>query len=134
MDGKKLMKTFSTYLFDRISKSDLDQVEKYADRLFAAVGIDVEFTRHFHDRVNDERNKKPINSAELVRLFRLTYKKYGKKIAQMNADAEAVITDMETDVNMPFVINLDKGGMLDLVAKTVMRKKDFKTSSQKLRV
>ena len=128
------MKTFSTYIFERISKSDLDQVEKYADRLFAAVGIDVEFTRHFHDRVNDERNKKPINSAELVRLFRLTYKKYGKKIAQLNPDAEAVITDMETDVNMPFVINLDKGGMLDLVAKTVMRKKDFKTSSQKLRV
>ena len=134
MDGKKLMRSFSTYIFERISKSDLDQVEKYADRLFAAVGIDVEFTRHFHDRVNDERNKKPINSAELVRLFRLTYKKYGKKIAQMNPDAEAVITDMETDVNMPFVINLDKGGMLDLVAKTVMRKKDFKTSSQKLRV
>ena len=128
------MKTFSTYIFERISKSDLDQVEKYADRLFAAVGIDVEFTRHFHDRVNDKRNKKPINSAELIRLFRLTYKKYGKKIAQMNPDAEAVITDMETDVNMPFVINLDKGGMLDLVAKTVMRKKDFKTSSQKLRV
>ena len=128
------MKTFSTYIFERISKSDLDQIEKYADRLFAAVGIDVEFTRHFHDRVNDERNKKPINQAELVRLFRLTYKKYGKKIAQMNPDAEAVITDMETDVNMPFVINLDKSGMLDLVAKTVMRKKDFKTSSQKLRV
>ena len=128
------MRSFSTYIFERISKSDLDQVEKYADRLFAAVGIDVEFTRHFHDRVNDERNKKPINQAELVRLFRLTYKKYGKKIAQMNPDAEAVITDMETDVNMPFVINLDKGGMLDLVAKTVMRKKDFKTSSQKLRV
>jgi len=128
------MKTFSTYIFERISKSDLDQVEKYADRLFASLGIDVEFTRHFHDRVNDERNKKPINQAELVRLFRLTYKKYGKKIAQMNPDAEAVITDMETDVNMPFVINLDKSGMLDLVAKTVMRKKDFKTSSQKLRV
>ena len=127
------MKTFKQFTED-ISKSDLDQVEKYADKLFAAVGIDVEFTRHFHDRVNDERNKKPINSAELIRLFRLTYKKYGKKIAQMNPDAEAVITDMETDVNMPFVINLDKGGMLDLVAKTVMRKKDFKTSSQKLRV
>ena len=128
------MKTFSQYISERVSKSDLDQIEKYADKLFAAVGIDVEFTRHFHDRVNDERNKKPINQAELVRLFRLTYKKYGKKIAQMNPDAEAVITDMETDVNMPFVINLDKGGMLDLVAKTVMRKKDFKTSSQKLSV
>ncbi len=121
-------------LTERVSKSDLDQIEKYADRLFAAVKIDVEFTKHFLDRVNDERNKKPINTAELIRLFRLTYKKYGKKIAKMNPDAEAVITDMETDVNMPFVLNLDKDGMLDLVAKTVMRKKDFKTQNQKLRV
>ena len=121
-------------LTERVSKSDLDQIEKYADRLFAAVKIDVEFTKHFLDRVNDERNKKPINTAELIRLFRLTYKKYGKKIAKMNPDAEAVISDMETDVNMPFVLNLDKDGMLDLVAKTVMRKKDFKTRNQKLRV
>ena len=128
------MKTFSTYIFERISKSDLDQIEKYADKLFASLGIDVEFTRHFLDRVNDERNKKPINQAELVRLFRLTYKKHGKKIASMNPDAQAVIHDMETDVNMPFVLNLDKDGMIDLVAKTVMRKKDFKTSNQKLRV
>ena len=127
------MKTFKQFTED-ISKSDLNQIEKYADRLFAAVGIDVEFTRHFLDRVNDSRNKKPINQAELIRLFRLTYKKYGKKIAKMNPDAEAVITDMETDVNMPFVLNLDKNGMLDLVAKTVMRKKDFKTKDQKLRV
>ena len=51
----------------------------------------------------------------------------------MNPDAQAVIHDMETDVNMPFVLNLE-GNMLDLVAKTVMRKKDFKTSNQKLRV
>lgn len=122
------------YLPEEITKSDLNQIEKYADKLFAAVGIDVEFTRHFLDRVNDERNKKPINSAELIRLFRLTYKKYGKKIAKMNPDAEAVITDMETDVNMPFVLNLDRNKMLDLVAKTVMRKKDFKTKDQKLRV
>ena len=127
------MKTFSQYIFERVSKTDLDQIEKYADKLFAAVGIDVEFTRHFLDRVNDERNKKPINQAELVRLFRLTYKKHGKKIGSMNPNAQAVIHDMETDVNMPFVLNL-KSGMLDLVAKTVMRKKDFKTSNQKLRV
>jgi len=128
------MKRFKEFISEEITKNDLNQIEKYADKLFAAVGIDVEFTRHFLDRVNDERNKKPINSAELIRLFRLTFKKYGKKIAKMNPDAEAVIHDMETDVNMPFVLNLDKNGMLDLVAKTVMRKKDFKTRNQKLEV
>ena len=124
----------STRIKEDVSKGELDQVEKYADKLFAAVGIDVEFTRHFLDRVNDERNKKPINTAELVRLFRLTYKKYGKKIPKMGPDAQAVIHDMETDINMPFVLNIDRSGMLDLVAKTVMRKKDFKTSNPKLNV
>ncbi|SVB96177.1 uncharacterized protein METZ01_LOCUS249031 [marine metagenome] len=121
-------------LLEFVSKQDLDQVEKYADRLFAAVGIDVEFTRHFLDRVNDTRNKKPISTAELVRLFRLSYKKYGKKIPKMGPKAQAVIHDMETDINMPFVLNIDRSGMLDLVAKTVMRKKNFKTSNPKLEV
>ena len=114
-----------------IKKSDLDQVEKYADRIFASLGIDVEFTRHFLDRVNDKRNVKQITPAELTRLFKQSYKKYGKKIAQLGPDAEAVINDMKTDINMPFVLNL-KGGELELIAKTVMRKKDFKTSGPKM--
>ena len=38
---------------------------------------------------------------------------------------------MQTDVNMPFALNL-KGGELELVAKTIMRKKDFKTTNPKL--
>ena len=114
-----------------IKKSDLDQLEKFADRLFAAVGIDVEFTRHFLDRVNDRRNQIQITPAELTRLFKQSFKKYGKVISKLGPDAEGVITDMRTDINMPFVIDL-KGGQLELVAKTVMRKKNFKTSNQKL--
>ena len=114
-----------------IKKSDLDQVEKYADRIFASLGIDVEFTRHFLDRVNDKRNVKQITPAELTRLFKQSFKKYGKKIAKLGPDAEAVINDMKTDINMPFVLNL-KGGELELVAKTVMRKKNFQTSGPKM--
>lgn len=116
-----------------ITKSDLDAVEKYADKIFAKVGIDVEFTRHFLDRVNDERNKKQITSAELTRLFKQTYAKHGKKIPSMGPDAEAVIKDMRTDINMPFVLNF-KNGELELVAKTIMRKKNFKTPNPELAV
>ena len=111
-----------------ITKSDLDQIERYADKLFAALGIDVEFTKHFMDRVNDARNMKQITSSELVRLFKQSYKKYGKKIAKMSDDANAVINDMKTDINMPFVLN-HKKGEIELVAKTVMRKKNFTTSA-----
>jgi len=120
---------------EEITVADLKGVEKYADKLFAKVGIDVEFTRHFLDRVNDARNKKQITTAELIRLFKQSYAKYGKKIAQLGPDAQAVITDMQTDVNMPFVLKWDnKSQELDLVAKTVMRKKGFATSNQKLEV
>jgi hypothetical protein len=126
--GRKVMslKTFTEE--KQITKSDLDQIEKYADKLFAKVGIDVNFTRHFLDRVNDERNKKQITTAELTRLFKQSYAKHGKKISNMNPDAEAVLKDMKTDVNMPFVLKYDpKNQEIDLVAKTVMRKKGFKT-------
>ena len=111
-----------------ITKSDLDQVERYADKLFGALKIDVEFTKHFMDRVNDARNVKQITTSELVRLFKQSYKKYGKKIAKMSDDANAVIHDMKTDINMPFVLNYKKGE-IELVAKTVMRKKNFTTSA-----
>lgn len=120
------------FITEDITKSDLDQVEKYADRLFAAVGIDVEFTRHFHDRVNDKRNMKPITTAELIGIFKRTYKRHGKRIPMLGPEAEAVIKDMKTDINMPFVINIDRNGMLELVAKTIMRKRNFKTTSMEL--
>lgn len=115
----------------QLTRRDLDAVEKYADRLYAASGIDVEFTRHFLDRVNDARNKKQITMAELIRMFKQSYKKYGKKIAALGPDAEAVLNDMQTDINMPFVLKWD-GKELDLVAKTVMRKSNFATSNPKL--
>ena len=129
------MKSFDNYIYEEVTQRDLDNVEKYADKLFAKVGLDIEFTRHFKDRVNDERNKKPINTAELTRLFKQTYKKHGKKIPKMGDDAQAVITDMQTDINMPFVLAYDdRRKEIDLVAKTIMRKKDFKTPNQKLTV
>ena len=112
----------------KITQSDLDQIEKYADRLFASLDIDVEFTRHFMDRVNDARNLKQITVAELIRLFKQSYRRYGKKIAKMPDDANAVINDMKTNINLPFVMSI-KDGKIELVAKTVMRKKNFTTSA-----
>ena len=47
-------------LHENITFSDLKRIEQYADRLFNAVGIDIAFTRHFLDRVNDARNQRDI--------------------------------------------------------------------------
>lgn len=123
------------YIVEEITQSDLKKIEQYADKLFQAVGIDVAFTRHFLDRVNDERNRKQITTTELEALFRKTFEKHGKRIPKLGPDAEAVIKDMQSDINMPFVLKWDRNSeQLDLVAKTVMRKKNFMTSNQKLTV
>ena len=120
---------------EAVSAVDLAQLEKFADKIFAKVGIDVEFTRHFMDRVNDPRNDKPITPAELTRLFKQEQKRWGKAIAQMGPGAEAVMKDLQTDINMPFALQWDSANNeLDLIAKTVMRKKDFKTPNQEFPV
>ena len=116
-----------------ISMSQLNQVEKHLDKIWAKVGIDVEFTRHFHDRVNDERNKKPISPAELIRIYREIYKKYGKPISKLSSGVEILLKDMSTDINVPVVLKWD-GKELDMIAKTVMRKKNFKSRTKKYAV
>ena len=114
-----------------VTAVDIQQLEAFADRIFANVGIDVEFTKHFKDRVNSERNAKPIVPAELTRLFKQERKRYGKPIAQMGPDSEAVMRDLQTDINIPFALVFDKdNNELDLIAKTVMRKKDFTTPNK----
>jgi len=114
-----------------VTAVDMKQLETFADRIFADVGIDVEFTKHFMDRVNSERNEKPIVPAELTRLFKQERKRYGKPIAQMGPDSEAVMRDLQTDINVPFALVLDKDNdELDLIAKTVMRKKNFDTPNR----
>jgi len=122
-------------LHEGITSTVLNALERYLDNLFASLGIDINFTKHFLQRVNDERNRRPITYAELNKMFRKVYKKYGKRIARMTDQAQAVITDMSSDINMPFVIKYDtRNQELDLVAKTVMRKKNFMTSNPRLRV
>tara|TARA_B100001057_G_C22859847_1_gene954050 strand:- start:870 stop:2792 length:1923 start_codon:yes stop_codon:yes gene_type:complete len=118
-----------------ITQGDINQLERFADKLFSKVGIDVEFTKHFLDRVNDERNKKQITMSELTRLFKQEFKRWGKPIAQMGPDAEAVMKDLSTNINMPFALNWDReNNELDLVAKSVMRKPNFKTSNKEFPV
>jgi hypothetical protein len=103
--------------------------------LFKVLNVDVSFTKHFLDRVNDSRNGKPITVDELQLLFKKTIQKYGKKIPALGPDAEAVLNDMQTQINLPFVLKWDRDSEeLDLVAKTVMRKKNFMTHNQKFTV
>lgn len=115
---------FKNFINEKLSRKDLDEVESLADKWFSKYDIDIEFTKHFLERVNDERNGKDITKAELIGLFKKTYKKYGKSFSKIDNDIEAVLNDLFSELNMPFVL---KAG--ELISKTIMRKKNFKTSN-----
>jgi len=118
-----------------ISQAELDSIESYLDKIFAAAGIDIEFTRHFLDRVNDVRNRKQIEPEELEDMFAKAYEDHGEAIPKLGPNAEAVLVDMESDINVPFVLKYDpRSKKLQLISKTVMRKSNFQTSNKKLTV
>ena len=116
-----------------VTQGELNALERVIDNVFGRIGIDVEFTRHFIDRANDDRNGEPITIQELGRLFAKEYKRWGKPIAQLGPDAEAVMKDLESDINIPFALRWN-GKELEMIAKTVMRKKNFKTSNKQFPV
>ena len=120
-------------ILEEVNQNQLDDVEKFADRLFAKIGIDISFTRHFVERMNDDRNGKDISAAELVRIFKKEYEKYGKTVKSLEDNMEAVFMDLSSDLNLPFVIKDRRDGK-ELVAKTIMRKSEFKTNDPTFKV
>ena len=110
-------------------------LDKAIDKMFQTLGIDIVFTRHFFDRVNDPRNEQQITLTELGRLFVKEYNKWGKQIAKLTPKSQALLKDFSSNINIPFVIRWDsESHELDLVAKTIMRKKNFKHSDREFAV
>ena len=108
-----------------ISPQQLSELETYIDRLFAIVGLDVEFTNHFKERMNDGRNRQPITIAELQRMFKKVHRQMhkGQDLVKLGPDTEAVLKDLASNINIPFVIKWDQ-----------QSKPDFKTSNDILTV
>ena len=114
-------------LEEKVSFSDLDSIETYADNKLDP--IDVEFTDHFFNRLNDPRNKKEISNAELIGFFKRLSKRKKELIDFLEKYKEIVASDSRTNINIPFVKQVDK-----IIAKTILRKKGFQTSNPKLAV
>lgn len=125
-------------ILEEIARQDLLNLEKELDRIYKAVGIDVEFSRHFAERANSSRNGKPITIHELKDLYLKVYGRYGaafrKAVVERKDDLEAVLNDINSKLNVPFVLSLDKNGDVDFTAKTIMRKDKFLTSNKVFRV
>ena len=128
------MRTFEQYINEKVSPAEFRSIELFADRLFSELGIDVEFTKHFKDRVNDRRNDPPISAGELAAFFQKAFRRKGAEIAKLGKNSEALLNDIVKELNLPFVYKWDgKNHEFDLVAKTIMRKANFKTKDKVMR-
>ena len=114
-------------LEEKVSSSELDSIETYADSKLDP--IDVEFTKHFFNRLNDPRNQEEISSEELISFFDRLSNNKKSFIDFLTAYKELVATDNRTNLNIPFVNQANKA-----IAKTVMRKRGFQTSNPKLSI
>jgi len=123
------MKKITKQRNEDFTQKDVSDLEKFADRILKKYDIDVEFTRHFVDRLNDPRNSPEIKVSELQRFFKKIQKNKGRNIRN-NPDVEAVLKDMSTNLNLPVVIKTKGDDSFEVTNKTIMRKKDFKTTSK----
>jgi hypothetical protein len=112
---------------NEMSITQLNQIEKYAEKQLSPE--DIEFTKHFFDRVNDTRNGKEISDAELTGFFKrlARHKKQFKDF--LDKYQQIVVKDKRNDINIPFVKQANQ-----IIAKTVMRKDNFQTSNPTLSV
>lgn len=121
------------FIIEYITRQELTVLKRNMVRLYSQIGIDLQFSNHFLERCNDPRNEKEISIGEVTRLFREEFKTYGKQITQLGPDAQAVFKDLGTQLNVPFVLIWDRQNqILDLVAKSIMRKQNYLTSNPEL--
>ena len=120
-----------------ITFDDIKELEREFSKRFDPFDIDFRFTHHFSDRASHPRNKPSISVDELKALFNRIYmnRKQGRKIFSRWPDMEIVLKDVKNNLNIPFAIEYDeRNDEFDVIAKTIMRKKNFKSTSPTVKV
>lgn len=119
-------------ILEHITISELKSIEQWADNLFKALNIDIVFTRHFYDRLNDFRNGKDIETDELIDIFKKFFQKYRDKISYIPLSKPSLLKDLNTKINIPFTLEYDKTkDEIDFIAKTIQRKDNYLGNEKK---
>ncbi len=86
--------------------------------------IDIDLSgNHFFDRLNDPRNYPEIEPYEIDTFFDKLADKKEEFIQFLTKYKSLVAKDNQTNINIPFMKIANKA-----IAKTIMRKRNFKTS------
>lgn len=125
-------------LYELRTPAEVQALEQQLDHLMAPVGLDVEFSKHFIERLLGR--EQPVTVAEVVSSFDKLKKKYKQKLkgAKKKPGYEATLKDFDNDLNIVFGIQPGEPTP-QLINITLMRKDPatFKTShfgSEELKV
>lgn len=124
------MKGFAELCEETITADQMRRFEAKVDEIFKKFKIDFDFTKHFGERMNDERNKPLISLKDLSDTIKKIYAKHGNPL-KGQVGAEAVVRDVQNDLNIPVAVKYDeRNDEIDVVAKTIMRKRNFATPNE----
>ena len=128
-EGKEVV-TFKDYLTE-LTDPEIKSLENYLDRIFAVLKIDVDFTRHFKDRLRGR--EAGVEQEEIRASFNKLLKKYKDDILKKKK-VGVLLKDMSNDINVPFVINQLRDGTFEMDTLTIMKKRGFKATSDTKRI
>ena len=115
-----------TKIKEDFDQQDVEDLDNLADRELNPIDVDLS-GNHFFDRLNDPRNNPEIDYLELEDFFTKLGDNREEFIDFLNKYKSVVATDTETNINIPFMKMANKA-----IAKTVMRKRNFKTPDEKI--
>jgi hypothetical protein len=128
-----------------MSTPDIEDVELKIRKSFNSVGIIINFTKHFGDRIvnnaEDEKGRKRdnISPEELLNTFDRLKDHHKQIFAEAHqftdevkrGEFEGVIMDIFKKINVPFALEFDKRkGKFILTCKTIMKRDNFITKSK----
>jgi len=108
-------------IFELKSTAEVQQLETSLDNIMRPVGLDVEFTQHFIERLMGR--DKMVSADQIAGAFMKLKQKYKRKLlsAKKKADYTAVLKDFDSDLNVVFAIQPGPDGP-ELVNITMMKK------------
>jgi len=123
-----MIKLFESF----INNLDLKKLKVGIDKFFKKYGFEIKFTKHFIERLNDERNEDEIIIDNLYNILIEIYENHLQDIKMFKDNYNAVIIDKSENINIPFVLRYNwENGNIELIFKSIFKKKNFKTSNNK---
>lgn len=108
-------------LLELQSPAEITQLEQQLDQMFSTLGLDVEFSRHFVERLLGR--ERGVTGQDVLASFDNLKKKYKQRLlaAKKQNKYEAILKDFDRDLNIVFGIRNTKQGP-ELINITIKRK------------